>query len=185
MVTQGADQQGMNYDLELVEAQSTNWEIFPGLRDYCDMGITLALLMQNLTTEVKGGSFAATQAHMDIRQNGIEADNEAWRLTIQEQIARPFAWVNFGNPDLAPVTEWDITPQTDYAENARRFYSVGQAIQIMRQGGVQFSDAEELRTFVRESFGVKLPESTEIVEPNSGSAQPDAAPKKEPSDAEG
>lgn len=177
MVTQGADQAGMNFDLELVEAKDTAWEIFPGLRDYCDMGITLAMLMQNLTTEVKGGAFAATSAHMDIRQSGIEADNVGWRATL-EQVARPFAYINFGDADLAPITDWDVTPSEDYESNARRFYSFGQAVQILRQGGVQFPDANELRRFARRTFGLKLPKTTEITEPDSGAGGKDDGESK-------
>lgn len=179
MVTQGADQAGMNYDLELVEATATAWEIFPGLVDRCDMGITLAILMQNLTTEVKGGSFAATQSHMDIRQNGIEADNEAWKLTLHEQVARPFAYVNFGDADLAPTTCWDVTPKEDYAANGQRFYSFGQAMQVLRQAGIAFKKGKEaeLRAFTRKNFGIEMPEGAiEITEPDSGAgAKPDAS----------
>lgn len=187
MVTQGADQQGMNFDLELVEATATAWEIFPGLRDYCDMGITLAILMQNLTTEVTGGSFAATQSHMDIRQNGIEADNESWKLTLREQVARPFAYVNFGDADLAPSTCWDVTPKEDYEANGRRFYSFGQAVQILRQGGVAFKKGEEekVRVFARKTFGITIPENLiEVTEPDSGAgakAEPTTEKKDAPS----
>ena len=167
------------YDLQLLEATSQGWQIFPGLIDRCDMDIILAILMQNLTTEVTGGSFAATQSHMDIRQNGIEDDNSAWRMTIHDQVARPFAALNFGDHELAPWTDWDVESTADYKDRAGTLYSIGQSVQILRQGGVQIaSDADGFRKFVRGQFGVKLPESLEIVEPDSGSGA------KEKDDAE-
>lgn len=153
LVTQGND--GANhYDFELVEAKDTAWESFPGLRDHCDMAIVLALMFQNLTTEVKGGSFAATTAHMDIRQGGIQYDNAAWRWTIHQQIARPFAWLNFGDAELAPITDWDVTPREEYEHNAKQFNQFGVAIKDLRAGGVEFVDTEALRTFCREKFGL-------------------------------
>ena len=84
MVSQGND--GVNsYDLELVEAKDTAWEAFPGLRDHCDMAIVLALMFQNLTTEVKGGSFAATTAHMAFMAGRVMA----WSLRLA------LAWTAF------------------------------------------------------------------------------------------
>ena len=157
------------YDLQLVEATAGAWQIFPGLVDRCDMNIVLAILMQNLTTEVTGGSFSATQAHMDIRQSGIEEDNESFKLEIHDQIARPYALLNFGDPDLAPWTDWTVEPLENFDSRATRFYSFGQAIQILRQGGVAFDNAAELRNFAKSQFNVDLPRSTAIVDPDAGS----------------
>jgi phage gp29-like protein len=134
--------------------------------------------MQNLTTEVTGGSFAATNSHMDIRQQGIEDDNEAFSHTIHDQIARPFAALNFGDPDLAPWTDWNVTPIPDYDSKAKRFYSFSQAVQILRQGGVQFGRVEDMRAFAETTFGLDLPSTVELVEPNSGSASPETKPKE-------
>ncbi len=164
MVSQGND--GVNsYDFELVEAKDTAWEAFPGLRDHCDMAIVLALMFQNLTTEVKGGSYAATTAHMDIRQGGLQFDNAAWRWTIWQQVARPFAWLNFGDPDLAPITDNDVTPREEYEHNAKQFQEFGKAIQVLAQGGVKFTDTEQLRKFCSEKFGLDGLPDFEINDP--------------------
>lgn len=173
MLNQGVD--GINnYDVDLLEVMGTNWEIFPGLVDRCDMSIVLALLFQNLTTEVKGGSFAATEAHMDIRQNGIESDNTGWRTTLRQQVARPFAYLNFGDADLAPVTDWDVEPVEDKKEKAARFYSFGQSVQILRQAGVQFDDEDALRKMARD-IGVKLPKGIRLTEPDNGAGSGSAS----------
>jgi phage gp29-like protein len=167
MVSQGND--GMNrYDLELLEAKDTAWEAFPGLRDHCDMAIVLAIMFQNLTTEVKGGSFAATTAHMDIRQGGLQFDNAAWRWTTWQQVARPFAWLNFGDPNLAPITDHDVTPREEYEHNAKQFLEFGKAVQVLRQGGVKFVDTEELRRFCKERFGLDGLPDFELVDPVAG-----------------
>lgn len=182
MVPQGVDP-SQNYDLELVEATAQAWQIFPGLVDRCDMDIVLAILMQNLTTEVSGGSFAATKSHMEILQHGTEIANQAWKLTIRNQMARPFAAFNFGDASLAPWTSWDVKARGDYDGNASRFYSFGQALQILRQGGVKFPDETKLRDFAKDQFGLELPK-VEITEPDSGSGGGDKADAKKPAPKE-
>lgn len=182
ILPQGVDNTTPGYELDLLEAESATWEIFPSEIDRCDMDIVLALVFQNLTTEVTGGSLAATQGHMDILQFGVENDNIGWRDTIHNQIARPFAYLNFGDADLAPFTDWDVTRREDYDQRAKTFYSFGQSLQIMRQAGVKFRDGDEgaLRSFAREQFGIFLPDAIEITEPDSGSGA-----KKEETDGQG
>jgi Protein of unknown function (DUF935) len=161
MVQTGVDGMGQDYDLSLVEATDTAWEVFPGMIDRCDMAIVLAIMFQNLTTEVKGGAFAATTAHMDIRQNGIQFDNAAWRSTIYNQVSRVFAFLNFGDADLAPTSEWDVTPTEDYQHNADQFAKFGQAIEVMARGGIKFTDVEALRSFAKRTFNLDgLPDFT-------------------------
>lgn len=167
LIPKGVDAQN-SYGFNLVEAKDTAWEIFPGLIDRCDAAIVLSLLFQNLTTEVKGGAYAATTAHMDIRESGIEADNVAWRDTIYTQIARPFALFNFGDADLAPMTEWDVKSQAKYVESAKMFQQFGTAIEVLRRGGVQFKDVEELRTWAAATFGLNALPDFEITEPVAG-----------------
>jgi phage gp29-like protein len=179
ILPQGVTNDTPGYEVELVEAESTTWEIFPSEIDRCDMDIVLALIFQNLTTEVSGGSLAATKSHMDILQFGIENDNIGWRDTIHNQIARAFAYINFGDADLAPWTDWDVTRREDYQTKAATFYSFGQSVQILRQGGVKFADPDDLRAFARTSFGVELPDTIEITEPVGPSGA------KETGDAQG
>jgi phage gp29-like protein len=170
MVQTGVDGAGQDYDLELIEARDTAWESFPGLRDHCDMAIVLAIQMQNLTTEVQGGSFAAVKSHMDVRQGGTEFDNAGWKNTIYNQIARPFAYLNFGDADLAPWTDWDVTPKEDFVHNADQFSKFGTAIEVLRRGGVEFVDQEDVRKFAAEKFGLKGLPAFKITEPVASGA---------------
>lgn len=155
MVAHGVDGYGLDYDLELVEAMDKAWESFPGLRDHCDMDITLAMLFQNLTTEVKGGSFAATKSHMDVRQSGTETDNESWKHTLHDQVASCYAYLNYGDASLAPWTDRDVTPKADYAANSAALAALGSAIQAMAAGGFQFKNPDELAVFAEKALGLK------------------------------
>lgn len=148
---QGVDKQ-YSYDMDLLEASDRNWEAFPGLIDRCDMQIVLAIMYQNLTTEVKEGSYAAARVHSDVRQSALEADNSALRLSIYSQIARPFAAFNFGDPDLAPMTDWDVKAPEDYNSKAKTFQELAMGIAQLRNAGLA---PVKVRSFVRR-FGVDV-----------------------------
>lgn len=167
LIGKGVDEHN-SYGLELLEADSMGWEGFIGAIDNCDMAIVLALLFQNLTTEVKGGSFAATSAHMDIRDSGIQDDNTAWRTTIHDQIARPFAFYNFGDPELAPTTEWDVASRSQYAENAKQFQAFGTAVEVLARGGVKFLLSSQLQKFAKDRFGLDGIPDFDIGDPPAG-----------------
>jgi phage gp29-like protein len=149
------------YNYRLVEAMSRGWEVHPGQIDRCDMDIILAIMFQNLTTEVKGGAYAATESHMDIRQSGLQFDDNAWTNTIYRDVSRAFAWLNFGDADLAPKTYRDVEPRADLEGNAKQFQQFGTAIEVLARGGLKFKDVEELRKFAAERFGLHgLPDFT-------------------------
>jgi phage gp29-like protein len=166
IVPRGVDGSGKDgYDYELVEAQSTAWEVHPAQIDRCDMAIVLAILMVNLTTEVSGGSFAAAKVHEVKERSGTKFDSSTWRLCEYTQLARPFAYLNFGDANLAPWTWYDVTGQEDYNDRATRFYSFGQAVEVLRRGGVKFKDPAELQQWGDEHFGIKGLPAFEFAEP--------------------
>jgi len=168
ILPQGVQEQ-FSYDLELLEAQAGEWESFKAEIDQCDMQIVLTLLYQNLTTEVQEGSFAAARVHAAVRQAALKADSRALAMTIYHQIARTFAAFNFGDPDLAPWTEWEVTPAEDFNANADVLVKWANGLEVLRRAGYKAVDKKSLEEFAQ-AFGFKLPEF-EIVEP----AQPGSA----------
>ena len=136
---QGVEQQ-FSYDLGLLEAKDAGWQGFQQLINQCDMSIVLALMYQNLTTEMTEGSFAAARVHADVRQSALEADARSLSHTIYTQIARPFAAYNFGDPDLAPRTTWDVTPVEDNLNLAVTLDKIGDAVFKFARGGVGIKD---------------------------------------------
>jgi phage gp29-like protein len=152
LLGKGVDEQN-SYGFRLEEAKDPSWEVFSALIGQCDMAIVLALNFQNLTTEVNTGSFAAVQGHMDIRQNGIQSDNAAWKYTLRNQVIRPFALFNFGDPDLAPTTEWDVTPLDQLDAKVKRFQTFMTGIEVGRRGGWEFEDEEAARDWASRNMG--------------------------------
>lgn len=140
---QGVD--GTNgYDLKWESFGDTTWEVFIEAIKLCDAAITLTMLGQNLTTEVKEGSFAAARVHGDVRQAFIEFDARALSATINQQIARPFAAINFGDADLAPTTAWEITPYEDNQAAAQTLQALAQAMSALRLAGHKVTDPHAL-----------------------------------------
>lgn len=139
------------YDLRYLEASADDWQTFKSLIEQCNDEITLALLGQNLTSQVKEGSLAAARVHADVRQAILEADARALAKTIYVQILRPFAALNFGDPNLAPRAEWDVRPPEDLETKGKTFQAFAQAINQLRQAGFALKDA---RKFARR-FGLQ------------------------------
>jgi hypothetical protein len=161
----GVDGASVGYGYELVEATSEAWQAFPGLRDHCDLAIVLAIKFQNLTTEITSeGSYAAAREHSKVDVSQVASDNRAWARTLRHDFARPFAYLNFGDADLAPITRWDVPdpPREDYDANAKAFQQLSTGMQQMATAGFKFTDVEE---FARTQFGVRLPKSFSIGDP--------------------
>ena len=135
-----------SYDVDLLEARDTAHDGFRQLISQCDTEITLSLLAQNLTTEVKEGSFAAARVHADVRQALLEADARGLALTIYQQLARPFAAMNFGDPDLAPRVVWNVEPYEDGKTRAETLVTFTQGLVNLKAAGLGMAphDVERL-----------------------------------------
>jgi phage gp29-like protein len=150
-VPQGVDKQ-FSYGVDLLEAKDGAWQGFTALIQQCESSIVLALLGQNLTTEIKEGSFAAARVHADVRQSFLQSDARALSHTIYTQIARPFAAINFGDPNLAPSTDWDLIPTEDRELSAKVLLEFAQAVFELRRGGKELVSIAK----VARSLGIVL-----------------------------
>lgn len=142
---------GKGFDLSLLEASDRAWEAFKGLIDQQDSAITLTLAWQNLTTEVKEGSFAAARVHGDVKQTCLEFDESTFVHDVHNQLARPFALFNFGDADDAPYTHYKTEPIEDEVAKMAALVSFSTAVMQLRSGGVAF-DLHKLA----QAYGVKL-----------------------------
>lgn len=131
---QGMD--GQSFGVDLIEAAAGNWEAFERLIVKCDTNIACAVLGQNLSTEVEKGSYAAATAHQQVRQDYLEADAETLATTLHQQLLKPWAAFNFGDPDVAPWPTWDATPPEDKAQNATTLQAVTGAVEKLLSLGV-------------------------------------------------
>jgi hypothetical protein len=72
--------------------------------------------------------------------------------TVFDQLAVPFAVMNFGRPEIAPVTEWDIDPVEDNKTKAQVFQGFAGGVMALRRAGKKIRN---LRAFARQ-FGLDM-----------------------------
>jgi phage gp29-like protein len=107
----------------------------------CDSSIILPILGENLTTEISGdtgGSFAASKVHGDVKESVLFGDNAAIRNDIYTCLARPFALFNYGDPEAAPVTDFDVDSIVDQAKIAQVSAAFATACEGLSRAGVDF-----------------------------------------------
>lgn len=144
----------LSHDVALLESNGVGFEGFFKLIDQCNQEITLALLAQTLTTSMPaegGSSYAAARVHAGVLQGMLEADARALAFTVYRDLARAFAAMNFGDPDLAPRVVWDVTPFEDAATKAQAFMQVTSGIAALRTAGFQMED-RDVRRLMRETI---------------------------------
>ena len=76
-----------------------NGDIYKGLIEECKTEISIAVLGQNLTTQVTGGSLAATEGHLTVRKDITDGDKKIVEQTFKELIT----WIyelNFSAGDM-------------------------------------------------------------------------------------
>ena len=131
---QNVDETG--YDLELLEARDRGSASFRETIEDADRAIILTIKSQNLTTEVVEGSFAAARQHGGTEQVTLEFDDSTFAQDFYEQVARPYAMFNYGDPDRAPYSSWDVTPIEDRAAEAKSILDASTALVALKASGV-------------------------------------------------
>jgi phage gp29-like protein len=126
-----------SYDMQLIEAKSTGWESFDRLIKQAESSMAIALLGQNLSTEVKGGSLAAARVHAGIRNDVLEGDAQRLAKCLHEQVMRPWARFNFGDERAAPMPNWVTAPPEEKKEEGDSLKSLGDGISSLQKTGAQ------------------------------------------------
>jgi phage gp29-like protein len=98
------------FSFDLVEATGRGSDTFKELIAWADKAIAVAVLGQNLTTEVSGGSFAAAKVHNSVRQDLIDADTEGLATVLHDDVLSWWAEFNRGDRRLAPWPRWQTDP---------------------------------------------------------------------------
>lgn len=104
------------WDLKVVQSAARTFETYRAQIEIANAGIAIALAGQNLTSEIKGGSFAAAQVHKAIANVLLRGDAEALSTTLHDQVLSQWAAYNLaGGESAAPWPSWDTMPPEDLA----------------------------------------------------------------------
>lgn len=127
---------GDKFDLKLIEAVGRSEESFDKLLQRSEESIAIRILGQNLSTQIRGGSFAAATAHENVRQDIKEAFASTVETDIKEQILKPTTLYNFGDAELTPEQCWDTKPPADKSADASRMDVAATALVNFRAAGL-------------------------------------------------
>ena len=164
------DLQG-EYDFEIAVTDAAAALGFEKLIAHADTAITLALLGQNLTTQIEAGSHAAAGVHARVLRDRIESDVAMLATVAREQILLP--WCRYNLPDfdeaILPWPSWDATPPDDQQKSAQALLTLSQAIGSLRREGID-------TTPILERFELERIEDPKDLAPNDQPApEPPAA----------
>jgi phage gp29-like protein len=156
--------------MEMLSPSGDVWRSKEALIQWANQAIAVAVLGQNLTTEVQGGSYAAARVHGQVRQDLLEADAEYLSTALRNGVLRTWAEWNLGDPELAPWPKWDYTPPEDQAAKADTLQKLSSAVAAFVQAGMPV----DLYALAQE-FGLPVLEQKNLVRLASG-AKPAEAP---------
>jgi phage gp29-like protein len=176
------------FDLELVEAASKSWEGFKELLSKCESSISITILGQNLTTEVKGGSLAAAQVHENVKHDFISDDAVTFCDAFRDGVLRPFTVFNYGDTSLTPTLKIDTEPPADLKSDAETLKTLGEALTAFNTAGYTLDPKD-----IEAKYGVKLSPISQVgdisqvgANPQEGNTKPpEPKPKGAPAKAKG
>ena len=142
-------------EIEFVEAAtrlSGTMIPFQALADFCDRGMSKAVLGQTLSTDTAPGSGTlAGNAHAEVRRDLLEADAAALARTMRLQILRPLVGYNFGWDKPVPGCSFNLAEEEDLK-------ALSETWKNLRTMGVEITEAQ-----VHERFGIRPPQKGEKV----------------------
>jgi phage gp29-like protein len=149
-------------DMLVAQGKGASPSIFKDLIESCKSEVSIALLGQNLTTEVKGGSYAAAESHMEVRKDITDSDKKMAERVFNELIG--WTWeLNF-NSGEKPV--FSMYEQEDVDK------TLAERDQILTQAGVKFTK----RYFIK-GYSFDEEDIEAIVDRQSNSGIPGGTPQ--------
>jgi phage gp29-like protein len=123
------------YSLQILSPSGDVWQSKQAAIEWANVALATAILGQNLTTEVRGGSLAAAQVHDAVRRDLLESDTEGLSTSMREQVLSYWAEFNYGDARLAPWPRWDTDLPEDTAQTADTLSKLAQAVATLAQAG--------------------------------------------------
>lgn len=161
------------FDYKLVTDPANSWTTFKAQTEMANLAISIGLVGTNLTTEVKGGSYAAASVHESVDAQKMRGLVELLATTFRDQLLVWWAAFNFGDGAIAPYPHWDTTPPADVAAQAETHVKASTALRAYLDAGLPV-DGEQWS----ERFGVPITDDlSKVPRPRqTGGGTPGGAP---------
>ncbi len=135
--------EGNKFDMKLLEATANNWEGFQQLLQHCDDSFAIIFLGQRQSTDGQGG-LGSTENAGESTMMRITRKDALVGDVLREQLIKPWAKDNFGEPEYAPVLRWETEPPEDEAKAADTDQKVGAALMAFKNAGAPINVREYL-----------------------------------------
>jgi len=113
-------------DIKEASSKGASADIYANLLEFCKTEVSIAILGQNLTTEVKGGSYAAVKSHMAVRKDIINSDKKLVERTFNDLIKWIFE-INFTSGERPIFSMWEEEDvDKDLADRDKTLMDMGQ-----------------------------------------------------------
>ncbi|HUB09450.1 MAG TPA: DUF935 family protein [Myxococcales bacterium] len=141
------------YNLELLEARSESWEGIQKLKEDTDKCIDIAVLGQNLTTDIGAkGSFGAAKQHQHTEAGVTKFDGQCLSTFLRNgPVAWWAGWYYPGGEDHAPWPTWQVEEPEDLEKKAGVFLDLSNAAVNFSTAGVALDWQE-----ISDLFGLPL-----------------------------
>lgn len=167
------DTPATSYDFEWAELQGRNWETFQALKKDLGDEIAVAVLGNNLTTQVDGGSLAASKVHEGVELRLLARDAEIAHA-IYDQVLSWFCLYNFGDPELAPRMVIKVQPEKDEVAEVTKDETVTRVVLGAAMAGIPLDE----RAYA-EKHGLPLLEEAEIEAEEAEEAEREEEPAED------
>lgn len=165
---------GNGFKVDFIEPKDTAWQSFEAFRKDLSASIAIAILGQNLTTEVQGGSLAASKTHNQVRLEYRDSDVELLTTELHDGLIVPY--VAFHSPndiDAAPWPHWNTNEAEDKNEIVKVATQTAGAIEAFKNAGLRV----DLVKFI-ESVGIPMLPGLPVEEPEEPEEEPPTPPAK-------
>jgi phage gp29-like protein len=112
---QGDD--GRGFEVDLMEASARTYDSFDKFLGRINTAIAVRITGQNLSSEISGGSYAASASHMRVRNDVVVGDASSLADSLRSQILIP--WGTYNVPGfskaMAPWPAWNLDIPEDLA----------------------------------------------------------------------
>ena len=143
----------VGFDMKLIETAANTQQIYDAQIKAADEGFAIAILGQNLSSNVQGGSRAAAEVHERKENRKVRWLGKLLTKGLHDQSLSWWAEYNFGDRSLAPYPHWHTEPPEDYAAKATGLKTLADGLVSLKAAGYKLSTED-----LEEDFGVELEE---------------------------
>lgn len=176
------NESGKKYDLQTDFPDATKAaESFEKLLNKCESKIAIRINGQNLTTEVKGGSYAAAKVHENVKQDILQSDSTTLGDVLSRDVITPYiSFHDFPAKTTAPIVGWVTATPDDAQQSAEKVGKVATAMNDFKTAGSPVDERALLTKFDVPVLPEGVPVPT-LPAPAAPAAPGDASkPKAEP-----